>query len=116
MDMDVFPNVVEYFGPDGMVFYRNVQLRWTPIAGEKRLDFALERPGANGDTGEFADRVELQEIKGRFPYPDFTAQYHTASSWGHVQLAGIVRYIGWDDTAPGPVRSVRATRSAGAST
>ena len=100
MDMDVFPRIVEYFGPDGMVFYRNVQLRWTPIAGKKRLIFALERPGANGDTGEYAGRVELEGVKGRYPYPDFTAQYHYGEDWGHIQLAGIVRYIGWTDTLP----------------
>jgi hypothetical protein len=98
MDMDVLPRIAEYFGPNGMVFYRNVQLRWTPIRGEKRLVFALERPGANGDSGEFAGRVELQGVKGRYPYPDFTAQYHYGEDWGHVQLAGIVRYIGWTDT------------------
>jgi hypothetical protein len=98
MDKDIFPNIVEYWGPNGMVFYRNVQLRWTPIQGEKRLIFALERPGASGDAGEFKDRIELQGIKGRFPYPDFTAQYHYGEDWGHVQLAGIVRYIGWTDT------------------
>ncbi len=98
MDMDIFPRIVEYFGPDGMVFYRNVQLRWTPIRGEKRLIFALERPGANGDTGEFAGRVELEGVQSRFPYPDLTAQYHYGDDWGHVQLAGIVRYIGWTDS------------------
>ena len=30
MDIDVFPNVIDYWGPDGMVFWRNVQIRWTP--------------------------------------------------------------------------------------
>jgi hypothetical protein len=98
MDQDVFPRQLEYWGPNGMVFYRNVQLRWTPIQGDKRLLFALERPGANGDSGEFKDRIELQNIQGHFPYPDFTAQYHYGESWGHVQLAAIVRYIGWSDT------------------
>jgi hypothetical protein len=98
MDFDVFPRQLEYWGPSGMVFYRNIQLRWTPIQGDKRLLFALERPGANGDSGEFKDRIELQNIQGRFPYPDFTAQYHYGESWGHVQLSGIVRYIGWSDT------------------
>jgi hypothetical protein len=98
MDPDVFPNDLELWGPNGMVFYRNVQLRWTPIRGDQRLAFALERPGANGDSGEVADRVELQNIVDRFPYPDFTAQYRYGKEWGHVQLSGIVRYIGWADT------------------
>jgi hypothetical protein len=95
MDGDVFPNTVEYWGPNGMVFYRNIQLRWTPIEG---LAFALERPGASGDSGKYSDRIELQNIKGHFPYPDFTAHYRYGEEWGHVQLAGIVRYIGWTDT------------------
>ena len=100
MDPDVFPNALEFWGPNGMVFYSNVQVRWTPIRGERRLAFALERPGATGDSGEFADRVELQNVRDRFPYPDFTAQYRVQDSWGHVQLSGIVRYIGWVDTVP----------------
>src|SRR5262245_23039691 len=31
MDPDVFPNSVEYWGPTGMVFFRNVQFRWIPV-------------------------------------------------------------------------------------
>ena len=76
MDPDVFPNSLEYWGPTGMVFFRNVQFRWTP--SERRAQstiVALERPGASGDSGVYADRVELQNIKGRFPVPDFSAAY-----------------------------------------
>jgi hypothetical protein len=98
MDPDIFPNYLEFWGPNGMVFYRNVQLRWTPIRGRDRLAFALERPGATGDSGEFADRIELEHIHSRFPYPDFTARYRHEDAWGHVQFSGIVRYIGWTDT------------------
>ena len=29
MDGDIFPNVIDYWGPAGMVFVRNPQLRWT---------------------------------------------------------------------------------------
>lgn len=49
MDIDVFPNTVEYWGPNGMVFFRNVQFRWMPFKGDTRLTFALERPGASAD-------------------------------------------------------------------
>ncbi len=46
MDIDVFPNSLEYWGPNGMVFFRNVQFRWMPIKGEKRSVYlAVERPG-----------------------------------------------------------------------
>src|SRR6516225_5401388 len=63
MDIDVFPNSLEYWGPNGMVFFRNVQVRWMPInKGNHQLWFALERPGASGDQGTL-DRVELQNIQ-----------------------------------------------------
>ena len=98
MDGDVFPNSIDYWGPNGMVFFRNVQLRWTPLQGDNELAFALERPGASGDGGRLQDRVEIQSIQGHFPAPDFTTHFKHSGPWGHVQLAGIVRYIGWTDT------------------
>jgi hypothetical protein len=99
MDPDVFPNSIEYWGPNGMVFFRNVQLRWTPWSDSagSRFAVALERPGASADQGEFASRIELQNILGRFPAPDITAHYRHARDWGHVQVAGIVRWMRWDD-------------------
>jgi len=98
MDIDVFPNSVEYWGPSGMVFFRNVQVRWTPWQnGDSRFVVALERPGASADQGDFAGRIELQDVKGRFPLPDLSAHYRHAADWGHVQLAGIVRQMKWDD-------------------
>ncbi|HQY88054.1 MAG TPA: DcaP family trimeric outer membrane transporter, partial [Tepidisphaeraceae bacterium] len=59
MDVDVFPNTLEYWGPTGMVFFRNIQVRYMPIQGDTRLTFALERPGASGDGGVYSDRIEL---------------------------------------------------------
>ena len=100
MDLDIFPNQLDYWGPNGMVFFRNVQLRWMPVQGDTRVWIALERPGASGDAGVYADRVELQNIKARFPLPDLTAQVRNTGTWGHVQLAGLVREIAWDDTLP----------------
>jgi hypothetical protein len=99
MDPDVFPNSIEYWGPNGMVFFRNVQFRWTPWQkGDSRLAIALERPGASADQGVYQSRIELQGVKGRFPLPDLSAQFHYAKGWGHVQVAGIVRKMKWDDT------------------
>ena len=97
MDIDVFPNSLEYWGPNAMVFFRNIQVRWMPIQGDSRLTFALERPGASADAGVYADRVELQDVRARFPLPDLSAEYRRAGKWGYVELAGMVRYIKWDD-------------------
>ena len=97
MDIDVFPNSLEYWGPTGMVFFRNIQVRWMPIQGDTRLTFALERPGASGDQGVYADRIELQDVRPHFPLPDLSAEYRLGQSWGYVELAGIVRRIEWED-------------------
>jgi len=94
MDPDVFPNTLEYWGPTGMVFFRNVQLRWMPVPG---AILALERPGASGDQGVYADRIELQNIKARFPLPDLSGAYKQAMSWGYVRGAGMFRIIKYDD-------------------
>ncbi|MBK9062902.1 MAG: porin [Acidobacteria bacterium] len=98
MDLDVFPNTLDYWGPNGMVFYRNIQLRWMPVQGDTRVWIALEQPGASGDGGVYSDRVELQNIQARFSLPDLTAQFRSSGKWGHVQLAGVLRQIKWDDT------------------
>ena len=30
MDPNVYPNTIDYWGPDGMIFLPNPQARWTP--------------------------------------------------------------------------------------
>jgi hypothetical protein len=97
MDIDVFPNSIEYWGPTGMVFFRNIQVRYMPIMGDTRLTFALERPGASADQGLYDDRIELSGVKGRFPLPDFSAEYRYAGNFGYVEIAGMLRYISWED-------------------
>ncbi|HKP29964.1 MAG TPA: DcaP family trimeric outer membrane transporter [Gemmatimonadales bacterium] len=102
-DIDGFPNSVEYWGPTGMAIFRNIQIRYMPIQGDSRLTIALERPGASGDGGIYADRIELQDVNPRFPLPDLSAEYRKATRWGYIELAGIVRYIKWDDLGNDPL-------------
>ena len=103
MDIDVFPNSLEYWGPNGMVFFRNIQVRWAPIQNDRtRLIFAVERPGASADGGVYSDRVELQAVRPKFDLPDFSWQARLMRDWGYLQLAGIFRKISWVNTAPNP--------------
>ncbi len=103
MDIDVFPNSIEYWGPSGMVFFRNVQFRWMPIQGDTRMTVALERPGASGDAGNYSAEIAAQGLQARFPAPDLSAEYRHATRRGYIEVAGIVRSIQWDDTTPSPV-------------
>jgi hypothetical protein len=105
MDIDVFPNSIEYWGPNGMVFFRNVQLRYTPWQADdgSRFVVALERPGASADQGDYADRIELQGVAANFPMPDISAHYRRVQDWGHIQIAGILRQMEWEDLGTDPV-------------
>jgi hypothetical protein len=98
MDPDVFPNTIEYWGPTGMVFFRNIQFRWMPVRSDTtRLTFAVERPGASADGGVYADRIELQDVRPKFDLPDFSWQARFIRKWGYLQVAGIFRKISWVD-------------------
>jgi hypothetical protein len=98
MDLDVFPNILDYWGPNGMIFFRNVMVQYRPIekANGTMLQIALERPGASADAGPYTGRIELQNVTPHFPWPDVTAAYQWGTGWGHVKLAGIWRMIRWD--------------------
>jgi hypothetical protein len=98
MDIDVFPNSIEYWGPNGMVFFRNVQVRWMPLKGRNAVTIALERPGASADQGRFEDRIELQGIRPKFDLPDLSGNVRFTRDWGYFQAAGMLRRIKWVDT------------------
>lgn len=103
MDMSVFPNSIEYWGPNGMVFFRNVQLRWMPMQGDNELFIALERPGASGDPGVLVGEPDIANLTPHFPLPDVSAHYRMNRDWGHLQIAGILRKMEWEDSTPTPV-------------
>jgi hypothetical protein len=110
MDPDVFPNSIEYWGPTGMVFFRNIQARWTPWQkGDSNFMVAAERPGASADGGVYADRIELAGVTPQFTLPDISAHVRWAGEAGHVQVAGIFRKISWADQHATPTLNIHGT-------
>jgi hypothetical protein len=98
VDPDVFPNTNEYWGPNGIAWFRNVQFRWMPLKGKNSITIAAERPGASADLGQAADRIELAGVRPRFNLPDLTGNVRFNRDWGHFQVAGVVRHMKWVDT------------------
>lgn len=99
MDADVFPNVIDYWGPSGMVYVRNPQIRWTPVHTDSQsFSIALEKPSDDIDPGKIRlidpDRVANAQTDEKAP--DLTAQVRQSGTWGHVQLAGLVRQVGFE--------------------
>jgi hypothetical protein len=84
-----------------MLFFRNTQVFWEPFNdGMSNARVAIENPGASGDAGLLSDRIELQNVRGRFPMPDLTGHYRWGQPWGYLQFGGALRYIAWDDLLP----------------
>ena len=68
MDVDVFPNILEYWGPNGMLFFRNVQVFWEPFNdGTSNARIAIEAPGRQRRCRRLRDRIELQNVTAALP-------------------------------------------------
>jgi hypothetical protein len=98
MDGSTFPNTIDYWGPAGMVFVRNPQVRLFYKTGPHSFAIAIEKPGNDIDPGNIRiiDPDVASGINGDEKIPDFTAQYRYEDDWGHVQVAGVLRKVGFD--------------------
>lgn len=102
MDIDVFPSTIDYWGPSGMVFVRNPQLRLTPYEKDGvRAAVSLESPNSAIDTGRITrvDPALGAGIAGWNRAPDAVASLRLDRDWGHVRSAAIVRQVGFQNTA-----------------
>ena len=101
MDIDVFPNTIDYWGPSGMVFVRNPQLRVTPWAQDgMSVAVALEAPNSALDTGKITEIAPEfgAGFTGWNRLPDLTASWRMDRDWGHVKASGILRQVGYQNT------------------
>jgi len=99
MDGDIFPNTVDYWGPSGMVYVRNPQIRYQPIDDEHyRFAIAIEKPSDDIDPGQIReiDPNLGDAIQGTEEVPDLTAHFRMNGDWGHFQVAGLMRRIGFE--------------------
>lgn len=83
-----------------MVFLRNPQIRYTPISGETSFAVGHENPSTDVDTGRLGevDPAYADKHSGDSKYPDVSAQFRKEGGWGHVQVAGLYRRLGYDST------------------
>ena len=102
MDIDVFPSTIDYWGPSGMVFVRNPQLRLSPYDKDGvRAAFSLEAPNSAIDTGRInrIDPALGASITSWNRAPDAVASLRLDRDWGHVRSAAIVRQVGFQNPA-----------------
>jgi hypothetical protein len=105
MDIDIFPNTIDYWGPAGMIFIRKPQVRYTQRLNDagSLWAIALEDPSSDVDAGELRDiSPELAELgDSKEPLFDLTARYRSENDWGHWQAAGIVRRLEYETKSDG---------------
>lgn len=102
MDLDAFPNVIDYWGPSGMVFLRNPQLRYTHAAGDGAAwAVSLEAPNSVIDTGKLSqvDPSLGAGVTAHNTLPDLVASYRIDRHWGHVKAAALLREVGYQTTS-----------------
>jgi hypothetical protein len=98
MDGDLFPNTIDYWGPSGMVFLRNPQIRYT-FKDSDGLYFAmaLETANTDVDVGQLRelDPALGDNLRGKTPLPDLTMQARVSGDWGHLQVAGLLTKLAY---------------------
>lgn len=102
MDIDAFPDVVDYQGPNGIINRRQPQIRYTlPIyegTSKVQLFASIEQPDAKIDTstGEFLDGASTLNHA-----PDGVAGIRWEGSAGHIQGSAVFRELSFE-TDNGP--------------
>jgi hypothetical protein len=94
MDIDSFPDTVDYEGPGGGVFTTQPQVRYTwPVTKANSIAFSAEKPTAEIDiTNPNFPGVEL--ATSTTPIPDFVVRYRYEVERGHVQFGSLFRSVG----------------------
>ena len=101
MDVDAFPDVIDYEGPNGLVNTRQPQIRYSQPFLDTRLQLAvsLEQPNAQIRLTDPVYGSDASTVNRR---PDFAAHVrYEAKRLGHLQLSGIYRYLSYDNNNTG---------------
>lgn len=103
MDVDAFPDVVDYQGPNGFINRRQPQIRYThPIyegSGRLQVFASLEQPDASIDTDTEAFPGDSSVVNH---IPDGVVGFRWEGASGHLQGAGLFRELSFEtDNGPG---------------
>jgi len=101
MDVDAFPDTLDFEGPNGLVNVRQAQARYTQpfLDTHLQLAFAVEQANSQINIGNAAYGKGANTVNR---LPDFTAHLrYEDKKLGHIQLSGIYRYLTFDNNTDG---------------
>ena len=88
-DPDVWPDTVDFEGPNSAIFARQATVRYQVPLGDKwQINFGVQQPSSDVDTTGIGSSAV-----NHLPDGGFNVRWEDAK-WGHVQLAAIFRDIG----------------------
>ena len=94
MDINSFPNTLEYWGPNSMVFTRQPQIRYnTAVSKQGRMMFTIEKSGSDFALPSNLTNPSYDNIN---ELPDFTGSYLHNGDFGYVKAAIILRKLGYE--------------------
>ncbi len=94
MDINAFPNTLEYWGPNSMVFTRQPQIRYnTAVSKQGRIMFTIEKSGSDFALPYDVPNPSYDNIN---ELPDFTGSYLHNGDFGYVKAAVILRKLGFE--------------------
>lgn len=92
-DPDIFPNIFDFIGPDGLLFNRRMQVRYsTKISPKENLSFSLEDP----NTPSISLPIDSLNWKKRAVIPTFTAMYRYGDEKDYVKMGALLSPISYD--------------------
>ena len=96
-DPDVWPDTVDFEGPNSMIFARQATVRYlVPLNENWQINFGVQQPASEVDNMGLADVSSVNHA----PDGGFNVRWEKAGA-GHVQFATLLRDIGADSQALG---------------
>lgn len=93
MDVDAYPNTLDYNGPNAMTFGRQVQFRVTlPVSKTTDVTLALEDPES------FLTLPDESGFKALKQVPDLTASIQYSKNGSHLRFASVLHPIVYQNT------------------
>lgn len=98
MDINAFPNVLDYWGPNSMVFTRQPQVRYsTDVSETGKIMFTIERSSSDfASPTSLPSGIDLSDYNEINELPDITASYFHNGDFGYIKTSVLVRKLGYE--------------------
>ena len=95
MDLDAYPESLDFVGPAGLSFIRQAQIRYTDKIGEHTTWSVSAESPQSDITSPVTTNINVSDM------PDLTGKVQYKDTFGHVAVRGLVRHLKEGSTAAG---------------